>query len=1013
MGRPFVRRVWRTSRFCFRWLRIVVWLAVLAVLCAYIYLTQIGLPDFLKERLVAELHSRGLDLQYEEMRLDPLGHIVAENIRFERSDDPSSPTLFISRVGLNLNWEALKHRRLVVDSLLIRKARLTIPLLTSNQPPEQLTVDDIQTELMLRPDDRWELVFMTARCLGARIHLSGSLANGPDAQQWQFGGKTNRTQQAWREYLHQVVMAAGRMNFDTVPEIRGVWRADAREPGRVHAKLALVAEGARTPWGEAAHFNLEMETVPPATTNEILGAVLRLEVQRAETQWGRAEKLVVNTRTRPIETPGTLPATGLELTATQPEARWGRAEQLQLQVALGEMRTNLTGMSASVELALTKPEFQWGSAQSARLSARVSKRPVKEIPPTNSAWADWAKLAPYEASWKVRLQSVNSPKLQLDEVSGSGQWRAPDLKIEALHANLRDGKLDAAADLDVVTRQATAEVAIDFDVKKLDQLLTTNALNWLGQFGWEKAPEARARGGVTLPAWTNAQPDWRGEVLPTLWMAGAFTNQAGSFRGVPFDYARSSFQFSNQTWHLPDLYARRERGEVNIFHVSDDRTRDHYWKIRSTIDVNVLKPLLDEAGQRVFDSFQLTQAPEIEGELWGRWRQYDRTGFRARVHVTNLVVRGEVVSDALAFVTYTNRNLQFTNVQVLRPEGKITLESGSFDFETMRLYFTNGFSTADPRAVTRAIGPKTDAAIEPFQFLTPPTARVNGVIPVKDIPHTDLRFQVEGGPFHWMVFNLPRVSGDLHWLGDRLELTSVQAGFYDGKLSGRASFYFPPERGTDFRFEATVWETDLKKLLTDINSRSNKIEGVLNGQLSITSANSHDLASWQGRGTASLRDGLLWDSPMLGFLSTPLNAIAPGIANNRASDAKADFTITNSVIQTENLEIMANGLRLQYRGTVDFQTRVNARVEAELLRDTPLVGKIFSLALMPLSKIFEYKVTGTLASPKPEPLWFFPRILLMPLQPIKTLRELLPSGTNAPPPTPVTGPPPVTNPPKP
>ena len=163
MRRPFVRRAWRIGRVCFRWVRIVVWLAVLSLLCGYIYLTQIGLPEFLKEKLVAELHTRGLDLQYEEMRLDPLGHIIVENIRFERADDPSSPKLFIGRVGLNLDWEALKQRRLVIDSLLIRKARLTLPLIVSNQPPEQLVVEDIQTELMLRPDDRWEVAFRARR----------------------------------------------------------------------------------------------------------------------------------------------------------------------------------------------------------------------------------------------------------------------------------------------------------------------------------------------------------------------------------------------------------------------------------------------------------------------------------------------------------------------------------------------------------------------------------------------------------------------------------------------------------------------------------------------------------------------------------------------------------------------------------------------------------------------------------------------------------------------------------
>jgi len=70
---------------------------------------------------------------------------------------------------------------------------------------------------------------------------------------------------------------------------------------------------------------------------------------------------------------------------------------------------------------------------------------------------------------------------------------------------------------------------------------------------------------------------------------------------------------------------------------------------------------------------------------------------------------------------------------------------------------------------------------------------------------------------------------------------------------------------------------------------------------------------------------------------------------------------------------------------VDFETRVNARVEAELLRDTWVVGKLFSTALWPVSKLFEYRVTGTLAEPKTEPVYFVPRLFLAPFQSMKSM----------------------------
>jgi hypothetical protein len=110
--------------------------------------------------------------------------------------------------------------------------------------------------------------------------------------------------------------------------------------------------------------------------------------------------------------------------------------------------------------------------------------------------------------------------------------------------------------------------------------------------------------------------------------------------------------------------------------------------------------------------------------------------------------------------------------------------------------------------------------------------------------------------------------------------------------------------------------------------------------------------------------------------------------------------ITNGVIFSDDLEMRAPTMRLQYTGSVDLQGRVDATVQAELFRDTWLVGRIVSLALWPVSKMFEFEVTGTLSQPKAEPL-HIPKLLLAPLRPFRTLRELFPEDAstrpNAPP----------------
>jgi hypothetical protein len=141
---------------------------------------------------------------------------------------------------------------------------------------------------------------------------------------------------------------------------------------------------------------------------------------------------------------------------------------------------------------------------------------------------------------------------------------------------------------------------------------------------------------------------------------------------------------------------------------------------------------------------------------------------------------------------------------------------------------------------------------------------------------------------------------------------------------------------------------------------------------------------------------------MFGVLSPVLNTVSPGLGSSRATDASASFLMTNGVISTDSMVIRSTVSRLQYVGTIDLRENVNARVTVQFLRNTPVVGDIFSTLLYPFSKIFEYEVTGSLKDPKTAPYHDVSRLLIipfeMPFHPFRTLGELLPTdaGTNAP-----------------
>ena len=397
------------------------------------------------------------------------------------------------------------------------------------------------------------------------------------------------------------------------------------------------------------------------------------------------------------------------------------------------------------------------------------------------------------------------------------------------------------------------------------------------------------------------------------------------------------------------------------------------------------------------DDFVFTRPPDVRAEIWGRWHDNNSIGFKAHASITNLTFRHETASSFTGDFVYTNQFMVLFNGRIERVSRYMTATALGVDFPGQRLFLTNGFSTMEPTPVAHAISRKVMQIIEPYQFLQPPTVHAHGIIPLVDEVPADLHFQIDGGPFHWMKFNLGHVSGEVNWVGDHMTVTNAHASFYKGSLAGSAAFDFSVEPGTDFAFDTTVTNADLHAMMADLGSSTNKLEGQLSGRLTITHANSDDWKSWFGNGYASLRDGLIWDIPVFGRFSPYLDKVSRGLGESRASSGTGTFVITNSVIHSDTLEIRSPTFRLFYRGNVDFDGKVNSTMEAEVFHDVPLVGGVISTALLPFSKFFESRVTGTLDDPKIESRYLAPRILLAPFHPFRTLGEIFnPGGANAP-----------------
>src|SRR4051812_7762618 len=186
MGTQQKGRFWRRCLVYFRHFRISVWLLVLIALASLLYVNRVGLPDFVKDPLLEKLRARGLDLQISRLRLRWDQGIVAENVHFGPAAQESSPHLKAAEVQVRLNWEAMAHLQLQVDSLMLRQGSIFWAFAPTNQLSQSLSVANIQTELRFLPGDQWALDHFKAQFAGANIQLSGVVPNASAVRDWQI-----------------------------------------------------------------------------------------------------------------------------------------------------------------------------------------------------------------------------------------------------------------------------------------------------------------------------------------------------------------------------------------------------------------------------------------------------------------------------------------------------------------------------------------------------------------------------------------------------------------------------------------------------------------------------------------------------------------------------------------------------------------------------------------------------------------------------------------------------------
>ena len=973
------------ARRMFRWFRISVLLTILALVIAGIYLNVVGLPGFLKRPLVAKLLAEGVRLDFSRMRMRWYRGIVVDHATFTFLKYPLSPSFSAQETELDIDLRSLGNSRLKLNSVTIEKANLNWPVSTNRA----LSLSNITTRIYFDSAEQFHLREFTAQFAGARITLAGSVTNLSAIRALRIfhPPKTDLPKRGLTEFAD----AMEKIHFTGTPALRLFLSGDGADLFSFKGEGLFTVPKAETPWGKGENLQLTAQLRnlgKPAENNFI-----QLKLTSVETPWGSGSNLNCIAKLSSPSTNSGVLQTDLKIFSKQILAKQkdgaeiAHAASIQLSAHSSQAWTNLIPTIAAGKITFTHGEIKQGSAASGEISFSGSTNSAEKS--GDATWAAWQRAEPFLLNWDAELSDIVTPKLKILKAACVGTWKAPELKVSRLEARLYGGELKAVGELNVATRAASLQGTSSFEVLKISPLLTPFGQEWLDQFSWDLPPQLSGELSVILPAWTNAAPNWRAEVLPSLALHGKASVGTAAFRKVTASSASAEFIYTNRTWTLPHLRVDRPEGGADLTLVANDETRTFHWHIVSEIDPAAIRPLLNEKQIKVFDDFKFSSPPRIKGELHGRWQDLTNLAGSGEVLAQHFSFRSNAIDKVTCSLLFTNQQLEVSGGRLEQDQKFISAQRVAWNFPGEKLFFTNIYSTVDPYLVTRLIGPKVAEAIEPYKFAAPPAVRLNGSMSIGDIDDTDLHFDVDGTLFDWKYFHADRLTGRVDWVGKTLLLTNIQSSTYHGgHVSGWSYFEFTHTNGADYKFNLAARDIDLRYLIKSLNGKTNRLEGLVDAQMTLTAGNTRNWDSLEGTGKVNLRDGLVWDVPIFGIFSPFLNALVHGAGNSRAREASATFLVTNGIIYSDDLEIRAPMIRMRYRGGVDFQQRVEARVEVELLHDAWVIGPLVSLALTPISKILAWQVTGNLSHPVTEPV-YIPNFLLMTLRPFHTLMKPL------------------------
>jgi len=581
--------------------------------------------------------------------------------------------------------------------------------------------------------------------------------------------------------------------------------------------------------------------------------------------------------------------------------------------------------------------------------------------------------ANYSASWvdlAVGAKDVAFKGLGFSKLEIVGSYTYPAIHLE--HAALFQGKhsVRLVGDYSLASKEVAGSLYNSITSNQPLQLLP------------DRIQGSIAKAGLRIDALPRLELDFGPSVARELpnHLSGTFSIRNVGYQGLEFEALRGKVKRENNRLEFTELQAsvlgQEERAEEmgsamrggsaegSVFW--DGNKREFGVDVDASLDPNILVQALSPIGiaTNIIRRFRFKDRPP-SGHVAVGAELDDLDTF----HIDIQALGSEV----------SIQGVEFTSVNITQ-----TYKHGKLNLDPIAAKqgsdFLKGAMLLDIRESTASFDIVSSMAPTDLEDLVCPGLRLfgnhiaadgkidiaaHGVFDWGSMEKTDFSAKVEVERLGIPIAELDSFSAKVVGDGPVIALEDARFGLYGGEGDAKFSVVWNPAEETlpylaNFSFSGV----DFREFLEFFDGErpvavSGKMDGSMRFEADLTT---NFFAAAKGSGFVRVEKGQLTDLPLFNGFSRLMRKMLPSFTLFSITSLRGNFTIDDGVVSSEDAYFGGDVISAKGKGSYRPSSGFDALVQVQMLSDGR-ISKVVRVITDPLMKLFEMRLTGTLAKP--------------------------------------------------